>query len=469
MSWHLAQIAQDCRGRLIDAGAQPLVVDAYTSDSRAIPPSAIFVALLGDTFDGHDFIAAIHPQIRAAMVNESWWQSHHQRFPNLNFVVVGNTTEALLTWGKAHARAWRERSNDRALIALSGSNGKTSTKDMLAHILRAEIGEDRVLSTLGNLNNFVGLPQTLLRLNEQHRYAVVELGINTQGEMAKLSEALSADIVYITNAGRVHLAGLNNVRTVACEKGELYRALRSDGVAMINGDDPHHCIWQAMAKGYSQKIIHPQSVQAQQDSAHSQVLHAHYQGLPLTIQLPVIGAHQAGNALACMAIAESLSISAKAVKEGLAHFRLTPGRLQWQKHPHFNTLAIIDDSYNANPESMKQAIQTLAQQKGKKILAMGDMKELGEEAIPLHRQLQEYALAQNFEGIYVLGQTHCQAAAMPPALNIHYTLSHDHMATAIFAQYLAWRELADPTTILIKGSRSMNMEKVTSALFQFSE
>lgn len=421
-----------------------------TTDSRAIAAGELFVALRGERFDGHDYVAqAIAQGAAGALVDrvDPGWG-------DLPLLLVKDTRLAL----GALAAYWRVRFS-MPVVGLTGSSGKTTVKEMIAAILRAEAKADEaVLATAGNLNNDIGLPLTLLKLRSAHRYAVIEMGMNHPGEIAYLTRIAKPGVALITNAQAAHLAGLGSVGQVAQAKAEIFQGLAADGIAVINADDEHASLWEEAA-GEHRKIRFGLEKPAEVSGRFRlQPFGSEIEMVtPLgnfTVTLPVPGEHNVRNALAASAVAVSLGISPAAVVAGLARIAGVKGRLM--KMPALHGATLIDDSYNANPGSVRAAIAVLAGLPGKKILVLGDMGELGDTARALHAEIGIEAKSAGIDQLFTLGDLSAAAAAAfgPGGRHFEYIedLLHD-----------VENLLAPDVTVLVKGSRFMQMERVVKS------
>ncbi|GAB4179005.1 MAG: UDP-N-acetylmuramoyl-tripeptide--D-alanyl-D-alanine ligase [Rhodocyclaceae bacterium] len=443
-------------------GGNPTFAGVST-DSRSIAASELFVALKGDRFDGHEFVSAAAARgACAAMVGESWWEKRRRDAdaPPLPLLVVADTRRAL----GALAAQWRARF-DPALIAVTGSNGKTTVKEMCAAILRAWLhaqGLDAALAVLastGNLNNEIGLPLTLLRLRRSHRAAVVELGMSHPGEIATLARIARPGVAVVTNAQRAHLAGLASLSEVAREKGELYRALPPEGTAVINADDTFAGYWSGVAgarRVLSFGIEKKASVSARwTPKGLSSVveLSTPLGGAQLTLRVP--GAHNVRDALAAAAAGIAAGAPLAALVAGLEGFGGVPGRLR--PRAARGGAMLIDDTYNANPDSVRAAIDVLSATTGRKILVLGDMGEIGEASGQYHDEVGGYAKSQGVDRLFALGEHAELAARNFGAGGGHFRKFEDLVAALL-------PELASGTTVLVKGSRFMRMERVADAI-----
>ncbi len=417
------------------------------TDSRAIRPGELFVALRGERFDGHAFATAcLRGGAAAAMVEERRMTGDGGPGP---WIVVGDTRRAL----GALAAHWRGRFAI-PVVAVTGSNGKTTVKEMLAAILRAAVGnEGAVLATQGNLNNDIGLPQTLFRLDAGHRYAVLEMGMNHAGEIAYLTRLARPDVALINNAMPAHLEGLGSVAGVARAKGEIFEGLVDGGTAVINADDAHARLWRQLAAphrivtfGLEQPADVSASYRLQADC--SEILLRTPQGAA-GLRLPAPGLHNVRNALAAAAAAQAMGVPLAMVVAGLQGYSGAGGRLQ-RKAGHAGC-TLLDDTYNANPASVCAAIDVLAASPGRRYLVLGDMGELGAQAVPLHRETGTHARAAGLDGLFTLGE-----------LAREYGGRHFDTPEALAAALRP--HLSADATVLVKGSRFMRMERVVALL-----
>jgi UDP-N-acetylmuramoyl-tripeptide--D-alanyl-D-alanine ligase len=446
MNWLLSQVADAVDGRLIGAD---LALNGVSTDTRAIGPGQLFIALSGDNFDAHDFLAqAVASGAGALLVADE------AKLPaGVPAVVVADTRLAL---GRL-AAAWRA-SFALPVIAVTGSNGKTTTKEMIAAILAAAFG-DAVLATRGNFNNDIGLPLTLLGLNATHRAAVIEMGMNHPGEIAYLAPIGAPTVALVTNAQRAHLEGMGDLDEVAREKGSLFAGLPPNGIAVVNADDCYAGLWREMAGAHTVRsfaIDHAADVHA--------TVHQHGLELALELTTPegeaalhlrIPGRHNARNAVAAAAACLAAGVPMAAVVAGLEAFSGIKGRLQ--RRAGHNGAEILDDTYNANPDSVRAGIDVLASTIGRKLLVLGDMGEIGEASGQYHDEIGGYAKSQGIDRLYALGEAAQQAVRNFGDGARHYC----HIDKLIAA---VDKELGPDTTVLVKGSRFMKMERVADAL-----
>lgn len=433
-----------------------------STDSRTVCPGELFVALTGENYDGHQFVRAAREQgAVAAMVEHDLNDAALSTdFP---LVCVENTRSSL---GQLSAR-WRQRFS-MPLAAVTGSNGKTTVKEMLAAILRCAVEEgavgpddcpSRVLATVGNLNNDIGVPLMLLRLREIHQYAVIEMGMNHAGEIAYLTRLAQPDVAVITNAGAAHIEGLGSVEAVARAKGEIFAGLSQQGAAVINADDDYASLWRTLI-GKRRVIDFGFSAKAQVSAEFKSEPYGSTIQLKLPdgiqhVTLKVLGTHNIRNGLAAAAAAVALGVNSGAIVAGLERFKGVQGRLQIKQGR--NRSVLIDDSYNANPESVKAALAVLAAAAGKKILILGDMGELGKTARDLHRTIGEEARLLKLDELMTVGElSRCASDAYGQGAR-HF----NDMETLLDS--LENRLDAD-VTVLVKGSRFMHMERIVNRL-----
>lgn len=452
MNWTLARIAAVTQGRILGgAQAAEQVVNGLTTDTRAIAQGQLFVALAGERFDAHDFLAAAVQAGAAGLL-----VSDEQRLPaGVPAVLVADTRLAL---GQL-AAAWRAQFT-LPLIAVTGSNGKTTTKEMIASILETAY-PGAVLATRGNFNNDIGLPLTLLGLHAGHRAAVVEMGMNQPGEIAYLTQLARPTVALVNNAQRAHLQGMGDLAEIAREKGSIFTGLAAAGVAVFNADDAQSPVWQAQVDAARQR---PLRFAVNQPAEVRGTLTQQGLDFLLALQtpageaqlvLPVPGRHNAVNALAATAACLAAGIALPQVVAGLQSFRGVKGRLQRRQGQQ--GAQILDDTYNANPDSVRAGIDVLASTIGKKILVLGDMGEIGEGSHQCHDEIGGYAKSQGVDRLYALGEASAQAVRNFGEGGRHFC-TIDKLIAAV------QKELAADTTVLVKGSRFMRMERVADAL-----
>ena len=428
-----------------------IIVKRVVTDSRAIQAGDLFIALVGDRFDGHDFVAqALRDGAVAAVV------AHPVADCTGPLLQVDDTLLALGQLG----RSWREQFSC-PVVAITGSNGKTSVKEMVAAILRAACADDAaVLATHGNLNNEIGVPLTLLSLRPHHRFAVIEMGMNHRGEIARLTQLAQPSVALVNNAMRAHLGHFSDVSEIAEAKGEIFQGLQADGVAVIPLDDPHAARWQQLAAGCQQLTfgieggqVYASSVSLADEGSRAEF---HLASESVLVQLPLPGEHMLRNALAAAAIAHALSIPAAAIVTGLAQLQPVKGRLYRHRLP--DQRVVIDDSYNANPDSVRAAIRVLAAGPEPRCLIFGDIGELGAFSAAAHREIGDYAAEQGIDYVLTLGESSALASAAFGDGGWHFGQDIEALLRAYHAL------LPLPHTTLVKGSRFMAMERVVQRL-----
>ncbi len=440
----LAQAATVLDGEMRGADVR---FDDVCTDSRTVKAGDLFVALRGERFDGHNFVAqAAAAGAAAALID----RAHAVTSPGLPSAAVADTTLALAKLA-AH---WRRQFNI-PLIAVVGSNGKTTVKEMIAACLRAHFGDAAVLATRGNLNNHIGVPLTLLSLRAAHRVAVVEIGMNHPGETGQLAVVAAPTIAVINNAQREHQEFMHSVADVAAEHASLLHALPADGVAVINADDTHAGVWRNAAE---QRAVldfglqHGAKVSARCAlKSGSSRLNVATPADEAEFELPLAGEHNARNALAAIAAATAAGVPLGACAAALSRFVAVRGRLQVKTGVRGATL--IDDTYNANPDSVRAAIDVLVRAPGRRLLVLADMGEVGGQGVAFHEEAGAYARASGVERLYALGDLAAAAARAFGAGARHYARIEELLADVE-------NELGPQTTLLVKGSRFMQMERV---------
>jgi len=444
----LSRIATATGGRLL---GEDLSVSQVSTDSRSLGPGELFVALQGPNFDGHDFLdMALQQGARAALVSRD---TGHV----LPRVLVADTRLAL---GRIGA-LWRDASQAR-VVAITGSNGKTTVKEMLAAILAQQ---GRVLATRGNLNNDIGLPLTLTRLGDEE-YAVLELGANHPGEIDYLARIARPDVAVLVNAGRAHLEGFGSLEGVARAKAEIIHGLGDDGVFVYNADDAYADLWRELAAnrrslGFgvrSRTGVYSPEPEARlqwQGGSFAQRFGVCTPAGNFEVQLALAGEHNRLNALAACAAAVALEVSAARIAAGLAAMRPVAGRLCPLSGS--GGARIIDDSYNANPESVAAAIAVLAAAPGRRTLVLGDLAELGKGSSGLHAELGEEARAAGIERLFACGELSGAAVRSFGAGGRHFPDQQSLIERLVDG-------LGAEDSVLIKGSRSARMDRVVLAV-----
>ncbi len=444
----LAQIAQVTDGQLLNCPDATQTVSHINTDTRTVAAGALFLALQGERFDAHQFVAqAVAKGAVAAVV------SRPLADVTIPQILVADTRIAL-----GQIAAWVRAQLDLQIVAITGSCGKTTLKEMCAAILQQAAP---VLATQGNLNNEIGVPQTLLRLTPDDRYAVVELGANHPGEIAWTTSLVKPDVAVINNVAAAHLAGFGSLRGVAVAKTEIFSGLSDSGTAVINADSEFYDWWREIlsVRTFSFGVENPKAdFRAENITQDEQGIAAFTLISPLgqiDIQLPIPGLHNVSNALAAAAVTTSLGLSLAQVQSGLANMLPVKGRFCVQKLS--DDLTLIDDTYNASVQSVMAAIDTLAVMPGYRVLAFGDMGELGADAADLHRQIGEHARLKKLDAVFTVGELSRHTAEAAAASGQHFA-NKDSLYQAL--QTLMQHQR--PMTILAKGARSARMEEVVA-------
>ena len=428
------------------------------TDTRSIEPGDLFIALRGDTFDANQMLHAAAARGAAALVC-------HAGLPAASYpagvprIEVADTRAALTQL----ATGWRAQF-DLPLIAVTGSNGKTTVTQMLASILHAAAG-DAALATRGNLNNDIGVPLTVLRLRAQHRLAVVELGMNHPGEIAALAAVAQPTVALVNNAQREHLEFMHTVQAVAAENGAVIASLPVGGVAVFPADEDFTPLWAALAGARRTARFALAATAAPQDLCcvgadwidGAWAVQAQGLGQRFSFSLQIAGRHNVKNALAAAACALSAGVALEQVVQGLQAFVPVKGRSRAVALTMADrTRTLVDDTYNANPDSVRAAIAVLAELPGPRLLVLGDMGEVGAQGPAFHTEAGAEALAAGIEQVYALGElARFAVAAFPGAQHFE---SIDALNAAVLLQ------LPSCNSILVKGSRFMRMERVVEAL-----
>jgi len=451
----LKEIAEATGGSM--TGEPGALAAGVSTDSRAVAQGELFVALRGERFDGHEFVAAAAERGVGIFLVDQAWQAAHGLPQGSCAVVVPDTLRAL-----GDLAAWHRRRCKIKVVAITGSNGKTTTKEMLARIL-TQTGPG--LKTEGNLNNLIGLPLTLLRLTGKERWAVLELGMSDFGEIDRLAEIAGPDLGIITNAFPAHLEHLGSVEGVARAKGELFLRLPPGGWAVYNVDDPlvSKCPTPAFVNrltfGLRGAEVSSASIKTLGKKGESFILRLPNEEQP--VLLAAFGRHNIYNALAAAAAAHALGVSGELIRLGLEEFTPYDKRFQLEE---LSGVVLIDDSYNANPASMAAALATLQEvrEEGRAVAVLGDMLELGAGAEEAHSALGRLA-AGCVERLYLLGELAglvaqgAREAGLAPE-GIVLAADHDEIARDL----LSWVQPGD--CVLVKGSRGMRMERVAQAM-----
>ncbi len=440
------------------------MVNEVITDSRKLSESEdnsnrLFIALKGPHFDAHQFLTTLPKNLGGVVVD-------HQCEIDIPQVIVTSTHKALAEL----ARHNRMQSNAK-VVAITGSSGKTTVKEMIAAVLTLA---GKTLATEGNFNNDIGAPLTLLRIEQEHQFAVIELGANHEGEIAFTSDITQPDVAMVNNVSEAHLEGFGDIQGVARAKSEIYYSLSKDGIAIVNQDEP-------FAEFFMQRIecpmlrfsinqnadVYADNIVIEENQAPSFDLH--YGEKLKHVELSVVGIHNVANAVAAASCCIALGITLDIIVEGLRKASPVPGRLVVNTLP--NGCKVIDDSYNANVSSMKAAIDLLGQFPGKRILVAGDMGELGEQARECHEQIGAYAKQVGIEKLFSVGVLtqftqrgfHSSDSKERTEAERH-TINQTHFSQQAELIKTLKKEAKKGVTILVKGSRSAHMENIVKAL-----
>lgn len=418
-----------------------LTFTGITTDSRQINPGMVFAALSGESFDGHDYIKQAQKRGAVAVL------VCRKVKTTLPVLLVADVLTAL---GKL-AADWRQQCPAK-VVGITGSNGKTTVKEMIASILRQK---GAVLATDGNFNNELGLPLTIFRMEPSDDYAILEMGASYPGDIAYLADIARPDIGVITNIGPAHLQGFISEEGVAQSKGELYASLPADGTAIINAAEPWVDLWQSVNKAGTVSFFNSN------DESHIHARQTQDEVVICTpvgeyeLQLSLPGHHNLANAMAATAVCLALDASLAEIKTGLEAVKPVPGRLSLKQSQSGWT--VIDDTYNANPASLYAALQVLAKQSGEPWLVLGDMKELGADSRKMHAELGDAARILGVKRLFALGDA---SAATVDAFGdgaVHFSSMEELIG-------FLRKQLRTGVACLVKGSRSMGMEHVVDAI-----
>ncbi|MDQ9171327.1 UDP-N-acetylmuramoyl-tripeptide--D-alanyl-D-alanine ligase [Oxalobacteraceae bacterium R-40] len=423
-----------------------------STDSKTVASGNLFVALRGERFDAHTFLEEVANKGAAAVVVD-----HLPPGLKVPALVVRDTKVALGEIGNY----WR-RQFSIPVIGVTGSNGKTTVKEMIAAILAAEYGEGNYLSTRGNLNNDIGVPLTILRMDATHRAAVIELGMNHPGEIASLAAIAQPTVGLVNNAQREHQEFMESVEAVAKENGSVISALPANGIAVFPADDPFTSLWRRLAKSSGQRKILSFGLSADasvtcsyQPNAFGSDLIVRIGQKEFPVRLSAAGVHNVRNALAAIACTLAIGVHRTAIVRGLENFSPVAGRLQ--RKTAKNGALVIDDTYNANPDSVRAAIDVLMQVPAPRVLVLGDMGEVGTEGRQFHIEVGAYARGRGIDALYTLGELASHASDAFGSRAKHFSNVDDLNRTVE-------NMLTPQASVLIKGSRFMKMERVVQHL-----
>jgi len=455
MKMMLSDCAEAIQGRLV---GEDVAITSVSIDTRAIKPGQLYIAIKGHNFDGNEFVGQAEQAGAIAAIVHKGVKS------TLPHILVDDTRLALAELAGAWRRSLTARGNETlSVVGITGSNGKTTVKEMVAAILAVN---DQVLFTQGNLNNDIGVPLTLLRLNEQHRYAVIEMGANHAGEIAYTSTYTQADVVIVTNAGAAHIEGFGSFDGVAKAKGEIIETLKKDGIAVINHDDDYFDYWKSIAGnkcalsfGLNDGAdVTAKAIKTQiRNNAFVTTFELVTALGMVNIILNLAGQHNVVNALAATAASLALGLDLKQIKQGLESVKPVTGRLQ----PLVSRLGniVIDDTYNANSASLKAGLDVLTNFTGKPWLVLGAFGELGPDSPKMHEEMGVFIKARGVVRLLAVGADSKNTVQAFGKGATFFEKQQDLID-------VLKQELKGDETILIKGSRAQHMENVAAALVE---
>ena len=458
------EIAQ-ATGGVIFQGSSPCRIHGVSTDSRKIQPGELFVPIEGPNFDGHQFIRQALEKGAAGSLFRTGWEQRAGGFEGFGKFLI-RVEDPLKALGDL-AHFWKRRHSRVKMVAITGSNGKTTTKEMAA---RALSGTFRVLKTEGNLNNLIGLPLMLLRLSDEHEVAVLEMGMNLPGEIRRLKEIAEPPVSLITNVGRAHLEFLGSLEGIARAKGELWEGLKRDDWIAVNADDPRvvelaaavHCRKKTFGIRERAEIsAEGISVEAAGGTRFSLKL----EGKTMPIRLNAFGRHNVSNALGAAALAAILGLDAGKIAAGLDGFQPHPGR--GRIHPLGRGLHLLDDSYNSNPDSLQATLEAFGDMKGKArgLVVLGDMLELGPGTAGFHEDSGRRVGALGFDHLFFCGEQREHLAEGAKSAGMEESRVHTFANPEEVPDSLEGR-VREGDWILVKGSRRLRMERVVEALIE---
>ncbi|MBR9873868.1 MAG: UDP-N-acetylmuramoyl-tripeptide--D-alanyl-D-alanine ligase [Vibrionaceae bacterium] len=448
----LSKLAEITHGELV---GEDIAIAAVSTDTRTIESGSMFVALVGERFDAHDFCQqAVDAGAGALLVQK-------RLDVNVPQLVVADSKVAL-----GEIAAWVHQSSQTPTVAITGSCGKTTVKEMVASILQLK---GQVLFTAGNFNNDIGVPLTLLRSQADDDYAVIELGANHIGEIAYTTQLVKPDIALVNNVAAAHLEGFGSIEGVKQAKGEIYQGLSVGGVAIVNLDSQGDALWQSVladkkvitfSQSNTQADFYASDIEMDQEGKARFTLHLAEDGQEIELSLGIIGQHNVANAIAAAIIALQMGARIEEIQSGLLHLNKVKGRVDVEQLSQ--SIKLIDDSYNASVPAMKAAVDLLAAFKGQRWLILGNMAELGEESLALHRQVGEHAAPQKFEHVLTYG---ADARVISDLCDGTHFETHQDMIDYI-KQHLD-QTVSENHTMLVKGANGARMFEVAAALKEY--
>jgi len=444
----LSEIAAHVNG---DLSGKDVEISAVSIDTRTLTKGDLYIAIIGQVFDGHVFMDKSEQAGASAVLVE---KEVNTKLPQIR---VKDTHKALAEL----AAAWKNQANVKS-IAVTGSNGKTTVKEMIAAILEINAS---VLFTKGNLNNDIGVPLTLLKLNQQHQYAVIEMGANHAGEIEYSAHYTQPDVAVISNVGAAHIEGFGSLEGIARAKGEIIQSLSSEGVAILNRDDEFYTLWLEIAE--DRKVVSfglNKAAEIRAEEIISGLVNSEFltrfklittTSGELEIQLKLAGQHNVSNALAAAASCMQMGIGLQQIKQGLENLKPVTGRLQPLVGEQGSL--IIDDTYNANPSSVKAALEVLLQCEGEPWVVLGALGEMGIDSLKIHKELGELIKSKNVVRLLTIGSD-AESTSNMFGRGATFFSSQQALITTLK------QEIKGNESILIKGSRAQKMENVVAAL-----
>ena len=452
--WTLDNVAKAIDASLTDSGALSKTITGICTDTRKIKSGDLFVCLSGENFDAHHFLNEAREKGAVAAITEKEVDD-----PILQLRV----NDAIIALGRL-ATLNRNRFNGK-VVAITGSSGKTTVKELLANMLKQQ---GPTLFTQGNLNNHIGAPLTLLELTDEHHFAVIELGASAEGEINYTVHLTQPHVALLNNACEAHIEGFGSLQGVVRAKSEIYNTLTDEGVGVVNIDDPHAAFWCEKLENMRRQYLtfstqgHKADIwtsDAKVNTAGARSFKLHFRDDVVSVQLGLIGQHNIANAAAATAAWVALGLPLSSVKTGLESCQAVKGRM---KPIQLSSGWLIDDSYNANPQAVEAAIDYLSERPGQRILVLGDMAELGAEAESLHAKIGHYVAEAGIDRFFAVGPL--MRHAVNAAVQVGIAAQHFDRQDALITELKA--HLSEPYTLLVKGSRSAQMDRVVDALQQ---
>lgn len=470
-SFSLQDIQKEFGGEIIPnqlvLEGRDLLIDSISTDTRAIKAGDLFVALSGDNYDAHDYLQeAVNCGAKGLVINECY-RHLLTSLSSVESIIVWLVSDTVVALGQL-AKYQRDFFNG-ILVSVTGSCGKTTVKGMLASIFIESLGKEKVFSTVGNFNNHIGVPLSLLAMNDES-CAVIEMGASGPNEISYLTSIVRPNIVMVNNVMPAHVEGFGSIDGIAVAKGEIYQGLRGDDTAVINADSPYASLWlDNLAKASVDNITVEQysvennkaatmrasNIHRLKNGCYEFTIYRLNSAIDTSIQLSVLGVHNVSNALAAATCAYAAGVTIEDIKQGLANYKGDPGRLELVDYGQ--SFVLINDTYNASPGSVKVAIDTLTDISNDPVLVLGEMAELGEESSSLHAEIGRYAAEKNIARLFAIGEKTRAAVASFGCGAFHFSSIEDLVSDLI-------KTISSDTAVLVKGSRSARMETVIDRL-----